>query len=82
MAKNTTSDTTNNKNKNSNNILRNEFERLLNILNHPDSEIIQDNVTEFSTDDNTRIKRSGKTFLLFELLRRITSLQEVLFIII
>ncbi|KAG2218389.1 hypothetical protein INT45_013340 [Circinella minor] len=57
-------------------IIRNEFEKLLNILNHPDSEIIQDNLDEVSTNDYDRIKRSGKTFLLFELLRRITSLNQ------
>ncbi|KAI7850009.1 hypothetical protein BDC45DRAFT_573328 [Circinella umbellata] len=57
-------------------IIRNEFEKLLNILNHPDSEIIQDNLDECSSNEHDRIKRSGKTFLLFELLRRITSLNK------
>ncbi|KAI9272931.1 hypothetical protein BDA99DRAFT_279456 [Phascolomyces articulosus] len=58
--------------------LRYQFEEVLNILNHPDSEIIQDNHTEQINSSYESVRRSGKTFLLFELLKRVSPLSEPL----
>ncbi|KAI9497738.1 hypothetical protein BDB00DRAFT_588914 [Zychaea mexicana] len=53
--------------------LRNRFEELLNILNHPDSEVSEDNYG--SQDPEEAVKQSGKTSLLFKLLDMIAGLQ-------